>query len=153
MADHHIAQLNIGRARAAMDDPPMAGFMAKLDEINALAEASPGFVWRLQDDSGNATAISVFDDPRIILNLAVWRSIEDLRAFVYRSAHSQVMARRRAWFEPFDGPYLVLWWIPGTTTPSLAEAKHRLATLTADGPTAAAFTFKQAFPAPTSRVA
>ena len=108
MTDFHIAQFNIARARAAMDDPLVAGFMARLDEINAVADASPGFVWRLQDDSGNATALSAYDDARIIVNLSVWRSLADLRAFVYRSAHAPVMARRRDWFEPFGGPYMVL---------------------------------------------
>ena len=117
MADYHIAQFNIGRGRAAMDDPLMAGFVAMLDEINALADADPGFVWRLQDDSGNATAISAFDDPLVFVNLSVWRTIEALRAFVYRSAHAPVMAQRRSWFAPFEGPYMVLWWVSADHRP------------------------------------
>ncbi len=152
MTDFHIAQFNIARARAAMDDPLMAGFMARLDEINAVADASPGFVWRLQDDSGNATAQSAYDDARIIVNLSVWRSLADLRAFVYRSAHAPVMARRRDWFEPFGGPYLVLWWIAAGGVPDVAEARARLAGLAAAGPTVDAFTFKQPFPAPLEHV-
>lgn len=152
MTDFHIAQFNIARARAAMDDPLMAGFMARLDAINAVADASPGFVWRLQDDTGNATALSAYDDPRIIVNLSVWRSLEDPRAFVYRSAHAPVMAQRRGWFEPFGGPFMVLWWVAAGSVPDVAEAKARLATLAAAGPTADAFTFKQPFPAPLEHV-
>ena len=145
MTDWHIAQLNIGTARHALDDPRMDGFMGRLDEINALADASPGFVWRLQSDAGNATDIKLTDDPLFIVNLSVWQSIEELGAFVYNSAHSPVLAQRRNWFEAPDEDYLVLWWVPAGTYPSTDEALERLEKLKRNGPSAEAFTFKQVF--------
>jgi hypothetical protein len=143
-----LAQLNIARARAPLDDPLLADFVARLDAVNVLAERSPGFVWRLQSDAGNATDIRAFDDPRIIVNMSVWESLESLFDFTYRTAHAGVMARRREWFERLEGAHLVLWWIPAGTLPSLAEAKERLAHLDRHGPTARAFTFRQRFPEP-----
>lgn len=148
--DHHIAQFNIARAKAPLDDPLLADFMARLDEVNALAEASPGFVWRLKSDSGNATDIRAYDDPRMIVNLSVWHSIEALFDFAYKTAHTKVMNRRREWFERPTGPHLVLWWVTAGALPSIAEAMDRLGLLARHGPTATAFTFKERFPAPTS---
>ena len=145
--DHHLAQLNIARPRAAFDSPEMAGFMALLDEINALAERSPGYLWRLQDESGNATAYRPYGSD-VAVNLTVWESVETLRAFVYRSVHLEPMRRRREWFLPFDGPYLVAWWIPAGTRPDLAEAGRRLDLLRRLGPTPEAFTLREPFPAP-----
>ena len=142
----HLAQVNIGRVKAPIDDPIMAGFVSRLDEINALAEAAPGFVWRLQTDAGNATALRPYDDDRILVNMSVWRSIEELRDFVYRSRHLEVLRGREQWFEKFERPYAALWWIPAGHIPTLAEAKERLARLEAEGPTPFAFTFQQAFP-------
>ena len=153
MTAFHLAELNIGRIVGdTPDDPRLAEFMAALDEINALAEASPGFVWRLQDDSGNATSITAFDDPRMLINMSVWESAETLAAFTYKSGHAGFLARRKAWFEPPDGPDLVLWWMPAGHIPSIEEAKERLDQLTAEGPGPEAFTFKDRFPAlaPTS---
>ncbi len=144
----HLAQLNIARARAALDDPLLADFMAQLDAVNALAERSPGFVWRLQSGSGNATDIRAFDDPRMIVNLSVWESPEALFDFTYRTAHTGVMARRREWFERPEGPHLVLWWIPAGSLPTIPEAKERLVHLARHGSTACAFTFEQCFRAP-----
>ncbi len=95
MTGYHLAQFNTARAVAPMDDPVLADFMARLDEINALAEESPGFVWRLQGESGNATGIQAYDDPRVLINMSVWDSVESLFDYVYRSGHSKVMARRR----------------------------------------------------------
>ena len=131
-----------------MDDPAMADFVAQLDAINALADGSAGFVWRLQDDSVNATAIQGFDDPRMLLNLSVWETSEDLFAYVYKSGHAKVMARRRDWFERGDGPSTVLWWVPAGHIPDLDEAKARLDALGQNGPGPTAFTFKERFPAP-----
>ena len=99
MTGFHLAQINVARALAPLDDPRLAGFVARLDEINALADRSPGFVWRLQSDSGNATDIQVSDDPLTIVNMSVWRDLDSLFAYVYRSDHLQVMAQRRQWFE------------------------------------------------------
>jgi hypothetical protein len=143
---HHLAQVNIGRIRAPMDSPIMAPFARALDEINALAEASPGFVWRLKDDSNNATSLRPYDDPLTLVNLSVWSSVEALREFTYRSMHGKFFARRREWFEPFEGPHLALWWIPIGAAPTVEEAKERLAILAASGETEQAFTFRRVFP-------
>ena len=123
---HHIAQLNIGRAVAPLDSPQLADFMNWLDEINALAEQSPGFVWRLQGDNGNNTDLKVSEDPLFIVNLSVWESIDDLHAFTYRSDHRTVFARRFDWFERADGPNVVLWWQPAGTVPDVYDALARL---------------------------
>src|SRR4030095_10162447 len=107
----HIAQVNIARLRAPIDDPLLAGFVARLDDVNALADAAPGFLWRLQTDTGNATALRPDDDDRSPFNLSVWESPDQLRDFVYRSAHVEVMRQRKSWFERFDGSYYALWWV------------------------------------------
>jgi Domain of unknown function (DUF3291) len=143
----HIAQVNIGRMKGALEDPVMAGFVARLDEINALADRSPGFVWRLQGSKGNATYLRPFDDDRILFNMSVWESIEHLKRYVYYTAHVEVLKRRHDWFEKFSGAYTALWWVPQGHRPSVDEAKKRLAHLEAHGPTAFAFTFKKPFPA------
>ena len=148
MTGYHLAQFNIARARKPMEDPAMADFVAQLDAVNALADAAPGFVWRLQDASGNASAIQGFDDPRMLVNLSVWESAEDLFAYVYKSGHAKVMARRRDWFERGDGPTMVLWWVPAGHIPGVEEAKARLDALRRDGPGPVAFSFKERFPAP-----
>ncbi|MBQ1024732.1 DUF3291 domain-containing protein [Micromonospora sp. C95] len=150
MADHHLAQLNIARLRAPLDSPEIADFVAQLPEINALAERSPGYVWRLQDVSGDATALRPFG-PDIIVNLTVWQSVESLRAFVYRTAHLEPMRRRREWFVPLDRPHLVLWWIPAGVLPTITEAADRLELLH-DGPSPEAFTLREPYPAPGQEV-
>src|SRR5262245_44695082 len=142
----HIAQVNIGRMKGALEDPVMAGFVARLDEINALADRSPGFIWRLQTSGGNATYLRPYDDDRILFNMSVWESIEHLKRYVYTSAHLEAPQPREAWFAKFSGVYTALWWVPKGHTPSIDEAKQRLAHLEANGPTAFAFTFKNPFP-------
>ena len=148
MNDNQIAQLNVARAVAPLDDPRLADFMALLDEVNLLAERSPGFVWRLQGASGSATDVSVGDDPRVIVNLTVWESADDLFAFTYRSGHREVFARRFEWFERREGPSVALWWQPPGTIPTIEEAFRRLQLLADHGPTPEAFTFKQRFAPP-----
>ncbi len=143
----HLAQVNIARAKGPLDGPVMAGFVARLDEINALAERSPGFVWRLQDDAGNATAIRAYEDESIIVNLSVWESVEALKAYAYHSTHVELLRDRHLWFEKVEGAYLALWWVPAGHRPSVDEARQRLAHLEANGPTALAFTFRDLFPA------
>ena len=143
MTAYHLAQLNVARAVAPMDDPAMADFMARLDEVNQIAEQSPGFVWRLQSEAGNATDIKVSDDPLFIINLTVWETPDDLYAFTYRSEHRTVFARRFEWFERADGPNVVLWWQPAGTIPTIDDALRRLRLLADHGPTPEAFTFKQ----------
>jgi hypothetical protein len=145
---HHLAQVNIGRMRAPLESSVMAGFVAQLDEINALAEASPGFVWRLVGDGNDATSLRPFDDDFIIVNMSVWVSLEDLRTYVYKSAHTAVMRRRREWFEQFESAFVALWWVEAGHIPTVGEAKERLLHLDAHGPTAQVFTFKQPFAPP-----
>ena len=148
MSEWNIAQLNVARARAETDSPVLADFMAALDRINALADAAPGFVWRLQSESGNATDIRPSADPLFLINLSVWSSVEALFEFVYKTAHTQVMARRREWFEAAVEAYQVLWWIPAGHVPTVDEALERLAHLRTHGPSPHAFTFKQRYPSP-----
>ena len=144
-AQWQLAQVNIGRARGAVTEPIMQEFMARLEEINALAERSPGFVWRLQTEDGDATAIRPYNDDRVMINMSVWADFDSLRSYVFRSAHAAVMRRRREWFERFQGVYLALWWVPAGHHPTVAEAVSRLAHLEAHGPTAHAFSFQQPF--------
>ena len=148
MRQYHLAQINIARMLAPIDDPIMAEFVAQLAPINALADESPGFVWRLQSESGDATSIKVYDDNMIIINITVWESVESLREFAYRSAHVGLMRDRKRWFEIFDGPYYALWWVPAGHLPSTEEGKERLGHLRQDGDTAYAFSFKNIFPKP-----
>jgi hypothetical protein len=146
-APWQLAQVNIGRVRGEMTDPVMAEFVARLPDINALADQSPGFVWRLQTEDGDATAVRPYADARILINLSVWADLAALRAYVYRSAHASVMRRRREWFERFDGVYVALWWVPAGHRPSVEEAAARLAHLQAHGPTPYAFSFTRPFDA------
>ena len=148
MGRFEIAQLNVGRAVGPMDGRAMAGFVARLDEINALAETRPGFVWRLQGDNGNATALHFTDDPRFIVNLSVWRSIDELWEFSYATLHKELFRRRFEWFERSATPSVVLWWQPAGTIPDVHDALARLRTLAETGPVPDAFTFKQRFPPP-----
>ena len=142
---YHLAELNIARGLGAMDDPVMADFVAQLDEINALAEASDGFVWRLKDESGNATDIQVFDDPLVIVNLSVWEDVESLHNYTYRSGHAKAFKRKKEWFSAFGKPHMVLWWVPAGHEPTAAEAKERLEYLQANGPSPYAFSFLKRF--------
>jgi hypothetical protein len=150
MSAFELAQLNIGIVKGPMDSPVMADFAAGLTRINALADRSPGFVWRLQTEAGDATAIRPFDDENLLVNMSVWRDVESLHQYVYGSAHVDLMRRRREWFERMPEAFLVLWWVPKGHRPSIAEAIARLELLRAKGSTAEAFTFRQAFPPPYS---
>lgn len=142
----HLAQINIARARAPIDDPLMAGFVARLDEINTLAESSPGFVWRLKDET--ETVVQAFDDETLLTNVSVWETPEDFRQFVYRSAHVQVMRQKKSWFERMGEVHLALWWIAPGYVPTLAEAKERLAYLQKNGESAFAFSLASLLVAP-----
>jgi hypothetical protein len=145
MAAQHLAQVNIATLRFPLHGPELAGFVAELEPVNALADASPGFVWRLQTEDGDATAIRPFADDRIMVNLSVWESFEALRAFVYATRHLEVMRHRRRWFSRMADPYLALWWVPAGTVPTVAEAKRRLELLARHGPGPDAFTFRAPF--------
>jgi len=148
MSAYDLAQLNIGIIRGPMDSAIMAEFAANLDRINALADQSPGFVWRLQTEQGDATALRPFENPNMLLNMSVWRDLESLNAFVYRSAHSEIMRRRREWFERMEQAFLVLWWVPRGHRPGIEEAVEKLEWLRSHGPTADAFHFGKVFAAP-----
>ena len=145
MKRYHIAQVNIGRIKGPMDGEIMRGFAARLDEINALADRSAGFVWRLQTDEGNATYYRPYEDDRILLNMSVWESVETLRHYVYKTAHAELLKQRQNWFERFSGIYAALWWVPAGHIPGIDEAKKRIAHLQEHGPTEFAFTFKNVF--------
>jgi hypothetical protein len=142
----NIAEVNVARMRAPLEDALMADFVARLEEINTLADRSPGFVWRLKDDSGNSTYIRPFGDDRILFNLTVWESVEALKDYVYKSAHAELIRDRRRWFEHFEGAQLAMWWVPKGHHPGVDEAKKRLEHLDQHGPSQYAFTFKSVFP-------
>ena len=150
MSAYQLAQLNVGIIKGPMDSPVMAEFAANLARINAVAEASPGFVWRLQTEEGDATAIRPFDNENLLVNMSVWQDLESLNAYVYKSAHVELMRRRREWFERMAESYLVLWWVAKDHRPTVAEAIRKLDLLRALGPTPDAFSFRAAFPPPDS---
>jgi hypothetical protein len=148
-----LAQVNIGRLRAPLDSPQLAGFMTALDPVNAVADVAPGFVWRLQTEEGNATAVRAFEwdqagSAGVIMNMSVWDSVEALAAFVYSEQHRQVLRRRREWFEQMEEAYLALWWVPRGHIPATGEAEDRIRHLRAHGPTPHAFTLRMHFPPP-----
>lgn len=142
-----LAQVNIAKMLAPIDSPVMSEFVANLDRINGLAESSQGFVWRLKDDSENATNIKIYDDDFIIVNMSVWRSLEDLSAFVYRSDHAEVFKRRKEWFSKMDQQYMALWYVPNDYKPTVGDAVERLNHLRAHGDTPFSFTFRKQFTA------
>jgi hypothetical protein len=146
--NYHLAQYNLARLVAPLDDPLIADFVAALDRVNRLGDCSPGFVWRHQTEDGNSTSIRVRGDPLIIINFTVWEDAESLFEFTYRSDHAEVYRRRREWFEAPAEAHLVLWWIPAGHEPTVDEGEERLDYLRAHGPTAHAFTFKQRFARP-----
>lgn len=152
MPNYHLAQINIARMLAPIDDPIMAEFVAQLAPLNALADESPGFVWRLQSEAGDATSIKVYDDDMIIVNLTVWESVDALREFVFKGAHHGVLRDRKRWFEKFDGPYTVLWWVPAGQLPSIEEGKARLDYLRQHGDTDHAFSFRNILPQPSEEI-
>ena len=148
MTGFHLAQINVGRLLAPVDHPQIADFAANLDRINALADGLPGFVWRLKGDGDNATDIQPKpEDPLFAINMSVWEGLDALAGFVYRSAHRDIMRRRREWFEPME-VFMTLWWIPAGHIPTPAEGLERLAAFEKLGPTAEAFSFRYPFPAP-----
>ena len=149
-----LAQVNIGRLVAPIESPLIADFVAALDEVNAVADAAPGFVWRLQTEDGDATAVRGFEQDAVgagggvVINMSVWESVAALAAYAYGDAHIAVLRRRREWFERMTHAHLVLWWIPRGHIPTVREAEDRLDHLRAHGPTAHSFTLRQHFPPP-----
>ena len=142
MDGFQLAQINVGRLRAPVDSPLVAEFMEALDPINAVAEATAGFVWRFQTEEGNATAVRPYDDDRILVNMSVWVSADHLAEFVYRSAHAEYLRRRREWFERMTETNAALWWVPAGHIPTIEEGIERLEHLRANGPSPHAFTFR-----------
>lgn len=148
MDAYQLAQINVGRLIAHLDDPQIAGFVNELEPINALAERSDGFIWRLQSGSGNATDITYSDDPFMIVNMSVWASMEALQDYVYASRHVEIFKQRRNWFERMDKPHYCLWWVPAGHRPTVAEGKQRLESYQQHGATEYAFWFSRPFPHP-----
>lgn len=146
VSHYHLAHLNIARALADLESETMSGFVSRLDEINALADHSPGFVWRLQDEEDEVAALALFNDPMLIVNLSVWESIETLRAFVYGTAHVELIRDREAWFGKLDDAHMVLWWVPGGHIPTVVEAREKLQLIRENGPGPRAFTFGKSYP-------
>ena len=149
MPTYHLAQLNIAILKAPLDSPILADFVANLDQINALAESSEGFIWRLKSEDNNATSFRPLDENTIV-NMSVWRNIESLNAYVYKSAHAEIMRRRREWFERMAEAFMVLWWVPQGHIPTMDEALKKLELLRQHRPRPEAFTFGLAFPPPLS---
>jgi hypothetical protein len=143
MTQKHLAQINISRLLAPLDSPQLADFVAQIDKINAIAEGSEGFVWRLKDENGNATELSPFEDDMIIVNMSVWESAETLKNYVFKSMHTEVMRNRNAWFEKIKMPMTVLWWVDIGHIPTVIEAKQRLENLQTNGESDEVFTFKR----------
>jgi len=146
---YHLAQMNTARFRLPMDHPEMAGFVEMLDPINHQADAAPGFLWRLTDEGSNdATSITFYDDPLLLVNMSVWADLSSLRNYVYRTEHAAMVKRREEWADSLEASHIVLWWVPAGHRPSVREGDAKLNALRADGPTPGAFTFGRAFPPP-----
>jgi len=151
MSSYQLAQLNIANMKYAIDSPEMSDFVVNLERVNKLAEESPGFIWRLQTEEGDATSIRSFGSD-ILVNISAWEDVKSLHTYVYRTAHTKFMSRRKEWFGKMEDAYTVLWWMQKGNYPTLDEAKKRLECLQAHGPTVEAFTFKKAFSAPDVQV-
>ncbi|WP_371482478.1 DUF3291 domain-containing protein [Kitasatospora sp. NBC_00315] len=145
---HQLAQVNIARMLQPLDSPLLADFVAALAPLNAVADAADGFVWRLQSEDGDATAIRVFEDDWLLVNMSVWRDPAALDAYVYDTGHRAMLKRRREWFEKPAEAMTALWWVPAGHRPDAVEAEERLTVLRANGPTAEVFTLRQTYPAP-----
>ncbi|MET9830524.1 DUF3291 domain-containing protein [Streptomyces sp. NPDC006385] len=145
-AAYELAQVNIARLKAPLDSPQLKDFVDNLEPVNADADAADGFVWRLKDDSGDATAVPVFGDSWLIINLTMWRDTNALTAYMYQGRHREMLARRREWFERVQEAMTALWWVPAGHRPTVAEAESRLLHLRTNGPTPYAFTLRTSFP-------
>lgn len=147
MSEFELAQLNVAKMREPLESPGMADFVANLDRINALAESSPGFVWRLQTDDGDATSLRPLGDDMLV-NMSTWRDVESLNHYVYKTVHVEILRRRKEWFERMETPSYVLWWVRKGHRPTISEASAKLEALRANGPTPDAFSFREWFAAP-----
>ena len=147
MSAFQLAQLNIAIMKYSLDMPEMADFVNNLDRINALADQAPGFVWRLQDDEGDATSLRPLGDSTLV-NMSVWKDVESLNNYVYRSMHVEIMKRRKEWFDRMKEAHMVLWWVKTGHRPDVPEAIEKLELLRAKGATQEAFNFRYVFPPP-----
>ena len=146
---HQIAQINIARMIGVnIDDPIMQEFVDNLDSVNELAESSPGFIWRIKDDSNNASSFNPYDDEQIIINISVWEDIESLEQFTYKTFHTDFLRRRREWFQKFGKASFAMWWIKEGDFPTVEEAVEKLAYFQLYGPSVSVFDFKERFSAP-----
>jgi len=150
VTQYHLAQINIAKAVADLDSPLMAGFRSRINEINGLADKAKGFIWRLQSEEGDATSIRAFEDSNTYINLSVWETPEDLKNFVYRTMHVELIRDRETWFSRLPEQHQAAWWVPAGHRPSAEEGRDRLLTLRAHGPSATAFTLAKPFPQPHS---
>lgn len=147
-APFELAQYNIAKIKYPIDDPRMSGFVAQVLYVNALADEAPGFVWRHETDEGNTLWLRPYDDDRVLITFSVWKTAQDCLDFVYKGVHAQALREREQWFDHLEDPYIVLWWVPTGTIPTVEEAKDRLEYLQTHGPSPHAFTFKRRFPMP-----
>lgn len=150
MSRYHLAQLNIANAVASMDSPEMAGFVARLDEIHELSDNADGFIWRWESGSVDSSVVDIFGDPRLLVNLSLWESVESLKHFVYKTVHVELIRDREAWFDKMPEMHQVVWWVPEGHIPSVTEAKQKLDTLRADGPSEAGFSMARPYPMPSN---
>lgn len=145
---YYLAQINIALMKAPLEDPIMNEFAMALDEVNTVAEQSPGFVWRLKTSSGNATDIRAYSDPKMLVNVSVWQSVEQLKVYVYKSLHGDFFIRRRNWFQKYQGEHFAMWWIRCGHLPTVEEAKAKLEYLELYGDSPESFTFAKPYLAP-----
>lgn len=146
----HLAQINVALMKAPLDDPLMVEFANALHEVNSTADRSPGFIWRLQTASGNATDIRAYSDPKMLVNLSVWQDVASLKTYVYKTLHGEFFVRRRQWFEKYSDEHFAMWWIPAGHQPTVEEGKVKLQHLASQGDSLAAFTFAKPYPPPFS---
>lgn len=150
--EYHLAQVNIAKMIAGLDDPVMTGFVERLDEINSLADQSKGFVWRFQTEQGDATYLRPYEDDSILFNMSVWESLEDLRNYVYRSMHLELLKAKTNWFVKMDDAHLALWWVKIGAIPNVEQGLEKLRVINVRGPCPEAFTFARHFPMPDKKV-
>ncbi|WP_367751947.1 DUF3291 domain-containing protein [Flavobacterium sp. WC2430] len=149
MGEYQIAEINIAKMKGvAINDPIMKEFVDNLDSVNELAESSTGFVWRLKDDTNNATALNPYNDEQIIVNVSVWENVESLENFVYKTFHTEFLKRRKEWFQTFGKVYTAMWWIKKGEFPTLYNAKEKLDYLQENGASEIVFDFRKKFPKP-----
>ncbi len=153
MSEYHLAQINVGRLQAPIDDPLVVEFVDGLNAINALADESPGFVWRLQTENGNATSIQTTADELFIVNMSLWATLDDLFKYVYRTEHVDFLRNRRDWFQRMDEPHMCLWWVDAGHIPTIEEGLEKLEHFRRHGSTPQAFSFRNQFDASEAEVA